>query len=80
MVAYAKQLQARFPYDPAAANGVAHVIRTGQAEFYPDIDDAVITSLDATDEERAIIEQLALRSAIAVPWSSRTASSARSSS
>ena len=67
MVAYAKQLQARFPYDPAAANGVAHVIRTGQAEFYPDIDDAVITSLDATDEERAIIEQLALRSAIAVP-------------
>lgn len=67
MVAYAKQLQARFPYDVGAENGVAHVIRTGQTEFYPDITDDVITSLDATDEERAIIEQLALRSAIAVP-------------
>ena len=67
MVAYAKRLQARFPYDPAAQNGIARVIRTGQTEFYPDITDAVITSLDATDEERAIIEQLALRSSIAVP-------------
>ena len=67
MVAYAKQLQQRFPYDPTADNGIAHVIRTGRTEFYPDITDDVITALDATDEERAVIEQLALRSAIAVP-------------
>ena len=69
MVAYAKHLQERFPYDPAADKGVAHVIRTGRTEFYPDITDDVITSLNATDEERAIIEQLALRSSIAVPLS-----------
>lgn len=67
MVTYAKQLQRRFPYDPTADNGVAHVIRTGQTQFYPDITDDVISSLEATDEERAIIEQLALRSVIAVP-------------
>lgn len=67
MITYAKQLQRRFPYDPAAENGVAHVIRTGRTEFYPDITDDVMTSLDATDDERAIIEQLALRSSIAVP-------------
>ena len=67
MVAYARQLQKRFPYDPAADKGVAHVIRTGRTEFYPDITDDVMTSLDATVEERAIIEQLALRSSIAVP-------------
>ncbi len=67
MVAYAKQLQKRFPYDPAADKGVAHVIRTGRTQFYPDITDDVITSLDATDAERAVIEQLGLRSAIAVP-------------
>lgn len=67
MVAYAKQLQKRFPYDPDAENGIALVLRTGQTLFYPDITDDVITALDATDEERAIIEQLALRSSIAVP-------------
>ncbi len=67
MVTYAKQLQQRFPYDPAADNGVAHVIRTGETQFYPDITHVVMDSLDATDEERAIIELLALRSAIAVP-------------
>ncbi len=67
MITYAKQLQQRFPYDSAAENGVAHVIRTGKTVFYPDITDDLITSLDATDEERAIIEQLALRSSITVP-------------
>ncbi len=67
MVDYAKQLQIQFPYDPDAAKGVPHVIRSGTTEFYPDITDDVITALDATDEERSIIEQLALRSSIAVP-------------
>ncbi len=67
MVDYAIQLQERFPYDPTAKNGIAHVIRTGMTEFYPDITSDVITALVATDEERAIIEELALRSAIAVP-------------
>ena len=67
MVAYAEELQQRFPYDADAATGIAHVIRTGATEFVPDITDAVINELNVTDEERAIIEQLALRSAIAVP-------------
>ena len=67
MVDHAHSLQERFPYDPDAVVGMAHVIRTGAAEFYPDIDDAVIQSLDATDDERAVVKELALRSSIAVP-------------
>ncbi len=67
MVAYARELQQRFPYDPSAEKGVPAVIRTGRTEFYPDITDDVLASLDATDEQRAIVEQLALRSSIAVP-------------
>ncbi len=67
MVAYALELQQRFPYDPDAAVGVAHVIRTGQTLFYPDITADVMADVEATEEERAIIDQLALRSAIAVP-------------
>jgi len=66
MVTFARDLQERFPYDPHADVGVARVIRTGETEFYPDIDDAVLSHLDATDEERAIIDQLALRSSITV--------------
>lgn len=67
MVAYARQLQDRFPYDPNAPKGVAHVIRTGETIFYPEITDDVVAELDATDEEREIVAQLALRSAIVVP-------------
>lgn len=67
MVAYARQLQERFPYDPNAPTGVAHVIRSGDTIFYPEITDDVVAELDATDEEREIVAQLALRSAIVVP-------------
>lgn len=67
MVAYARQLQERFPYNPGAPTGIPHVIRTGKTLFFPDITEDVITELNATDEERSIIAQLALRSSIAVP-------------
>jgi len=67
MVAYAIGLQERFPYDPNGAAGVPHVIRTGETQFFPDITDDVITALEVTDEARGIINQLALRSSIAVP-------------
>jgi PAS domain S-box-containing protein len=67
MVAYAQELQSRFPYDPDASTGVSHVIRTGQTMFYPEITDDEISDLAATDEEQAVIRQLGLRSAITVP-------------
>jgi serine phosphatase RsbU (regulator of sigma subunit) len=67
MVEYARELQRRFPYDPDAPTGIARVIRTGQTEFYPAIDDALIDALDAPAEAREIVRELTLRSAIAVP-------------
>lgn len=67
MVAYAYELQQRFPYDRDAPAGVALVIRTGETAFYPDITAETLTALDASDEEQAVIDRLALRSAIAVP-------------
>ena len=71
MVAYARQLQARFPYDPDGEVGVAHVIRTGISEFYPEIDESVLDQLNATDDERAVVDQLALRSSITVAITKR---------
>jgi PAS domain S-box-containing protein len=67
MVTYARELQERFPYDPGAATGIAHVIRAGEPEFYPDISEAVMAELDADEEAKEIVRGLALRSAIAVP-------------
>jgi PAS domain S-box-containing protein len=71
MVAYARELQERFPYQPDAATGVAHVIRTGETEFYPDITPDVVAELDLTEEIRSIVTRLALRSAMCVPLSKR---------
>jgi PAS domain S-box-containing protein len=67
MIAYARKLQKRFPYDPHAKTGIPAVIRSGLSEFYPEIDDEVIDHGDATAEARAVVHELALRSAIAVP-------------
>ncbi len=67
MVAYAKELQERFPYDPSAATGVPNVIRTGQSEFHPRIDDDVIAAADASDEARDIVRSMGLKSSISVP-------------
>ena len=66
-VAYANELQLRFPYDPDASTGIPHVIRTGLSEFYPQIDEEVLAGADVTEEARGIVRSLRLRSAIAVP-------------
>ena len=50
MLAYARDLQPRFPYDPDAPRGIPHVIRSGATEFYPTIDSELIDRLDAPDE------------------------------
>lgn len=67
MVRFARELQERFPYDPTAPTGVAKVIRTGVADFFPDITPDVIDDQDLTPEVRRIVDDLALRSAISVP-------------
>jgi PAS domain S-box-containing protein len=67
IVDYARELQTRFPYDPEAPVGMPRVIRTGEAEFYPTLDEAVFDDLGASDTEREMARSLALHSAISVP-------------
>jgi PAS domain S-box-containing protein len=71
MVALAQELQERYPYDPDAATGVPRVIRSGEAEFYPEITDEMIDEADASDEQRDVVRHLRLRSAIVVPLRKR---------
>jgi len=67
MVAFARELSERFPYDPLAPVGIPAIIRSGQPEFHQDITDEVIDSAGAPDEVRDLVHQLELRSAVAVP-------------
>jgi PAS domain S-box-containing protein len=67
MVAEARSLLRRFPYDSEAPTGVPHVIRTGEVEFHPDIDDAVLDEMQAPSEVVEVVHRLALRSSITVP-------------
>jgi serine phosphatase RsbU (regulator of sigma subunit) len=67
MVAYAKELQARFPYDPDAATGVPAVIRTGRRAFYPEIDERVLLEAHSTADEREVVRALGLHSVVVVP-------------
>lgn len=75
LVDWARELAERFPYDPDALTGMPAVIRSGQAEFLPEIT-PVLTDLaieisgyegEQAEELRAIFDRLALRSAISVP-------------
>ncbi|MBI1282594.1 MAG: HAMP domain-containing protein [Anaerolineaceae bacterium] len=66
-VAYAYELQRRFPPDPNAAAGNYNVIRTGKSEFYPNIPDELITATTNDAEIIDIIRQLGLKSSMTVP-------------
>jgi len=68
---YAAELRTRFPYDPKDRFGVARVIRTGEAEFHPDITAAELDGLNAGADVREAIAALDLRSTIAVPLRKR---------
>jgi PAS domain S-box-containing protein len=71
-VAWATELQERFPPDPDDPQGVPHVLRTGEAEFVPDIPQELLDQAIARDAALGeVIEQLGLRSWICVPLRTR---------
>jgi PAS domain S-box-containing protein len=71
-VAWIEQVRAQHRHDPAGRTGVAAVMRTGRAEFIPEVDETFIAAALATtdrdrDEARRIVEALNLTSVITVP-------------
>ena len=51
--------------------GVPQVLRTGKPELYPEINDELLQAAATTDEERRVIRELGLRSAMIVPMKAR---------
>ncbi|MDQ2809649.1 MAG: ATP-binding protein [Chloroflexota bacterium] len=70
-VAYAHELQRRYPPNRAAPSGPYQVIRTQQTEFYPDIPDHLLVAGARDPEHLAIIRALGLTAIITVPLVAR---------
>jgi PAS domain S-box-containing protein len=70
-VALARELQQRFPPDVDDPTGSAAVIRTGRAEFVPEITDQLLVELIDDPDLLQIIRDLHLRSAITAPLTAR---------
>jgi serine phosphatase RsbU (regulator of sigma subunit) len=66
-VAWAWELQRRYPPDPNAATGAANVIRTGVSEIYEEITDEMLAAGARDAEHLRLARELELRSAIVVP-------------
>ena len=70
-IRWAKELNKRYPPDHSGPTGVGHVIRTGQAELYADISDAMLEAAARDADHLAIMRELQIRSALIVPMIAR---------
>jgi PAS domain S-box-containing protein len=72
-VRWAEELSGDYPTDPDAPHGVNHVIRTGQAEIYPDIPEDLVAASAKDERHLALIRQVGMRSAMTLPLTARGA-------
>ena len=67
MVGLAEELHRRYPPHPDAEHGVMKVLRTGQAEFVPEIPTELLEGAAHDAEHLAMLQQMCLTSYICVP-------------
>jgi PAS domain-containing protein len=70
-VRWAFELNKRYPPDPNAQAGVYNVLRTGKAEFYPDIPEDRLRAGAKDEEHLKIIMEIGYTSAMVVPLIAR---------
>jgi len=70
-IRWAKELNKRYPPDHSGPTGVGHVIRTGHAELYADISDAMLVAAARDADHLAIMRELQIKSALIVPMIAR---------
>ncbi len=70
-VALVRQIQVRYPPDLDAQAGVGNVLRTGMAEFYPEIPEPFLEKVARDEEHLRLLKQLGLISAIVMPLNAR---------
>lgn len=69
--AWARELNRRYPTRTDAGQGIAHVLRTGESLFMPDIPEEVVLASAKDEEHGRLILELGIRSAVTVPLIAR---------
>jgi PAS domain S-box-containing protein len=70
-VRLARELTERYPVDPDAPHGVAHVVRTGEVQLTRHVDEALIQRLARDAEHLEFIRSLGFTAALTVPLAAR---------
>jgi signal transduction histidine kinase/PAS domain-containing protein len=70
-VAWARELNRRYPPDPNAPTGAPNVIRTGTPELYADISDELLAASAIDAEHLQIMRELGFTAALVVPLQAR---------
>jgi GAF domain-containing protein len=70
-LAFALELERRYPTDPDATTGVPQVLRSGQTEWLPEIPEALLTAAARDPEHLRLIQGLGLGSYVVVPLRAR---------
>jgi PAS domain S-box-containing protein len=70
-VEWAQQLHQRYPPDMNEPYGLAKVLRTGQAELYPEIPDSLLVEVARDAEQLELLRQIGYTSAMIVPLVAR---------
>lgn len=70
-VKWARELRERYPVDMQTPQGLPNVLRTGIAEFYPEITEELILRAEPEDDELAIIREVGFKSVIIAPLQAR---------
>ncbi|HEX8719571.1 MAG TPA: PAS domain S-box protein [Pyrinomonadaceae bacterium] len=66
-VAWARDLQERYPYDPEAPHGVPEVLRTGRSEIYEEVPDELLVAAALDEEHLRIMREVGFTSVMVVP-------------
>lgn len=64
---WARELRAKHPFDPRAQHGIAHVLRTGKSELFPEIAAATLTASGWEAKQIEYISALGITSMMIVP-------------
>jgi PAS domain S-box-containing protein len=70
-LAQASDLLRRHPPDPDVPPGAAHVLRTGQPDFYPEASEQLLAAIARDAEQIEIVRSLGIKSAMIVPLVTR---------
>ena len=66
-VALGFEIARRWPIDPSAHGGIAHVLRTGEPICLPEMPDSALPALARSEEHLALGRQLGFKSSLCVP-------------